>query len=100
MREHKARPDAPQGHAFLLIMHTNCASVYRRLLDNATGPTEVSCLTGRAFVALMIIPTLDNSANQQLPSSTRSSRWLVHWGWTHPQDRSGVGSLSLSNVVS
>ena len=30
---------------------------------------------GMCFVALMIIPTLDTSANRQLPLSTRSSDW-------------------------
>jgi hypothetical protein len=83
MREHKARPDTPQGHAFLLgmhVIHTNRASMYRHSLDNVTGPMEVSCLTGRAVVALMIIPTLDTSANRQLPLSTRSSDWLHSLG--------------------
>ena len=35
---------------------------------------------GTCFVALMIIPTLDTSANRQLPLSTRSSYWLRSLG--------------------
>lgn len=35
---------------------------------------------GTCFVALMIIPTLDTSANRQLPLSTRSSDWLHSLG--------------------
>jgi hypothetical protein len=35
---------------------------------------------GTCFVALMIIPTLDTSANRQLPLSTRSSDWLRSLG--------------------
>lgn len=35
---------------------------------------------GKCFVALMIIPTLDTSANRQLPLSTRSSDWLRSLG--------------------